>query len=144
MKFVKVIFASTLMLIALTIYAAQTDEDLEERGHGKAGEGTEKDMSDRGKPLGRSWTDSDGTDWESCDGKCTMTKRKVTRTDGVHIIIDVARAKKNGCDTDCSCVLFKSVDGWLVNKLEVSGDKDYLDITPDTGKGYQVRCCEED
>jgi len=142
----KLLCTSILMFSVVAVYAGPKEVEHRTDQLIESGEMLETDAPTRGtaKGAGIEFTDSDDNDWVTCSGKCTMKKRKSSRSDGDHIIIDVGRAKKNGCDEDCSCVLFKSVDGWLVKKLEVDGDSDYLDIHPDTGKGYQVRCCEKD
>lgn len=92
----------------------------------------------------RAFTDSDGTDWDYCSGRCTKKVETIRRADGTKS--KVVRIKRGTCDADCSCVLFNYTGGKLVKKLEVEEgeDKGYLDIGQDAGADYVVRCCEED
>ena len=108
-----------------TEYAAG-DRETERRSRGGVRKGT--------------FTDSDGTGWNYCSGRCKKMAEKIPRAGGGRD--NVIRIRKNTCK--CSCVLFKQSGGQLVKKLEVTGNKGYLNIDGDDPSGYTVRCCEED
>ena len=86
------------------------------------------------------FTDSDGTGWNYCPGRCKKMAEKIPRAGGGRD--NVIRIRQNTCK--CSCVLFKQSGGQLVKKLEVTGNKGYLNIGEDDPSSYTVRCCEED
>ncbi len=91
---------------------------------------------------GATFTDTDGTGWNYCSGRCTRVVQSIRRADGT--TSKVVRVKRGTCDPDCSCVLFKYANGKLERKLEVDDDKGYLDIDQDDASDYSLRCCEED
>jgi len=87
----------------------------------------------------KAFTDSDGVGWDYCSGKCIM--KTETKRRGGNITVKVLRVFRGSCDPSCSCVVFNTAGPKLVNKLEVTGKKGYLNIGP-TGKSkdYSVRC----
>jgi len=107
-----------------TEYAAG-DRETERPGRGGVRKGT--------------FTDSGGTGWNYCSGRCKKATEKIPRAGGGRD--NVIRIRKDTCK--CSCVLFKQSGGQLVKKLEVTGNKGYLNIGGDDPAGYTVRCCEE-
>ena len=112
----------------------------ESESEGVTGEG--ESASGERFAAGATFSDSNGTGWNYCSGRCTKVVEKIKRADGT--TSNVVRVKRGTCDSDCSCVLFKDSGGKLDKKLEVDGDKGYVDIGQDTGKNYTLRCCEED
>jgi len=100
----------------------------------------ETEMPGRGGVRKGTFTDSDGTGWNYCSGRCKKVTERIDRAGGGKD--NVIRIRKNTCK--CSCVLFKQSGGKLVKKLEVTGKKGYLNIGQDSPADYTVRCCEED
>lgn len=129
MKLTALILASSLMLVVSAVYAERSD----------GGYGRGESSMDRGGVKKGTFTDSSGTGWNYCSGKCSKRVEKDARTDGVHKII---RITKGSCK--CSCVLFKNAGGKLVRKLVVTGKSGYLDIGQGNPGNYSVRCCTKD
>jgi len=94
----------------------------------------------RGGVRKGTFTDGDGTGWNYCPGRCKKMAEKIPRAGGGRD--NVIRIRENTCK--CSCVLFKQSGGQLEKKLQVTGNKGYLNIGGDDPSGYTVRCCEED
>ena len=111
------------------------------RGERSKGTG-ELETDKRGRKAVKkgAFTDSDGTGWNYCSGRCKKVSEKIPRAGGGKD--NVIRITNINCK--CSCVLFKDAGGKLVKKLEVTGKKGYLNIGQDNPKDYTKRCCEED
>ena len=110
----------------------------ETRGHGG------RKSAPTGQGVKKAFTDSDGTGWNYCRGKCTKKVKKHTRAGGgtdhsIHVT-------NVSCPEPCSCVLFKNEGGKLIKKLSVDEDdeKGHVNIGQDNHKDYSVRCVEED
>ena len=110
----------------------------ETRGHG----GSRSPAESEG--VKKAFTDSDGTGWNYCPGKCKKEVKKHARAGGgTDYSIHVTNLS---CSEPCSCVLFKNEGGKLIKKLEVDEDdeKGYINIGQDSQRNYSVRCVEED
>lgn len=112
--------------------------------HHEGEEGAESDRPGKGSSKGGknkgTFSDSDGTGWNYCSGKCSMRNEKIARAGGG--TDNVLRIKKGNCS--CGCVLFNSAGPKLVKKIEVTEDSGYFNIGKDSPKNYSLRCCEED
>ena len=94
----------------------------------------------RGGVSKGTFTDSDGTGWNYCSGKCTKRTETIPRAGGGKD--KVIRIRNVNCT--CSCVLFKHAGEKLDKKIEVTEDSGYFNIGSDQPSDYSLRCCEED
>ena len=94
-----------------------------------------------GGEVMRTFSDSSGTGWDYCAGKCSMATESIRRGDGT--VDKVIRIKRGTCDPACSCVLFNTTGQKLTLVKEVSGADGYENIGPNgNSANYTVRCCE--
>ena len=102
----------------------------------------ELEIERRGKKGVRkgAFTDSDGTGWNYCSGRCKKVVEKVPRAGGGKD--NVLRITNLNCK--CGCVVFKNIDGKLVKKAEIKGEKGYLNIGQENPNDYTKRCCEKE
>ncbi len=93
-----------------------------------------------GDVLKGTFTDSDGTGWNYCSGRCTRVTQKIKRAGGS--VDKIIRIKKGTCT--CSCVLFETTGPKVVKEIEVTSAKGYFNIGQGSPDDYSLRCCEED
>jgi len=94
----------------------------------------------RGGMRKGTFSDSDGTGWNYCSGRCSMRNERIARAGGG--MDNVLRIRKGSCT--CNCVLFENSGPKLVKKIEVEEDSGYFNIGNDSPRDYSLRCCEED
>jgi len=92
--------------------------------------------------VAKTFTDTAGTGWDYCSGKCGMRTKKHSRAGGS--FENVVTVSRGTCDPSCSCVLFKkNAMGKLTEKFEYTGaTSGTKSIGQDSSKNYVVRCCE--
>lgn len=107
-----------------------------------------EEYPDREKRGGRTakgtFTDTDGTGWNYCSGKCRKSAKTHKRAGGAdEVVITVTNI-----NCTCSCVLFKKGAGTALDmqkEFDLAPKKSGIfSIGQQQATNYTVRCCEED
>ena len=137
MELVKLFTASILLVFAMAVYAGPKESE-SRTDQLKEATGETETYRTGSEEIMRTFSDTDGTGWNYCSGKCNKRVEKHKRAGGG--TDKVIRVLRGSCAKDCSCVLFNTAGPKLVNKLEVEGKKGYLNIGAGNPADYSVRC----
>ena len=143
MQKVKLLATFALIFFAVAVYAGPKESELRtdqlKNDTEELEPGTETETAGKGEVM-RTFSDSDGTGWTYCSGKCNMRTQKIKRAGGG--TDKVLRIKNVNCT--CDCVLFNNAGAMNVVVEEIDGKEGYHNIGPNGNpKDYSIRCCEK-